>query len=130
MTSLDPSQLLLTFEPVIVEKVATLLTEMMTDNCVVSRLYLTGAYFFVMMYTGSNVLPVARFLRETHRLQAFRSDEVVNCGVCVCVTCRLPHFLHVTCHISSLSHLLLVTCHISYMSLVTCPLFQKIYIFV
>ena len=36
------------------------------------RLYLSGVFFFIMMYTGSNVLPVARFLKYTHLRQAFR----------------------------------------------------------
>ena len=36
------------------------------------RLYLSGVFFFIMMYTGSNVLPLARFLKYTHLRQAFR----------------------------------------------------------
>ena len=39
------------------------------------RLYLTGVFFFIMMYTGSNVLPVARFLKHAHLRQAFRLDN-------------------------------------------------------
>ena len=35
-----------------------------------------GTVYFTLMYTGSNVLPVARFLKYTHLSQAFRSDEV------------------------------------------------------
>ena len=69
-------QLLLTFDPVLVEKVALLLYLVMQDNPGVSRLYLSGAFFFIMMYTGGNVLPVARFLKYTHLRQAFRSEEV------------------------------------------------------
>ncbi|XP_076446613.1 dnaJ homolog subfamily C member 13-like isoform X1 [Babylonia areolata] len=68
-------QLLLTFDPVLVEKVATLLYQVMENNPGLSRLYLSGVFFFIMMYTGSNVLPVARFLKYTHLQQAFRSDE-------------------------------------------------------
>lgn len=68
-------QLLLTFDPVLVEKVATLLYLVMQDNPGLSRLYLSGVFFFIMMYTGSNVLPIARFLKYTHLKQAFRSDE-------------------------------------------------------
>ncbi|KAK0045772.1 dnaJ subfamily C member 13-like isoform X1 [Biomphalaria pfeifferi] len=68
-------QLLLTFDPVLVEKVATLLYLIMQDNPGISRLYLSGVFFFIMMYTGSNVLPVARFLKYTHLKQAFRSEE-------------------------------------------------------
>ena len=66
----------MTFDPVLVEKVATLLYLVMEDNPSMPRLYLTGVFFFVLMYTGSNVLPVARFLKYTHLKQAFRSDEV------------------------------------------------------
>lgn len=77
----DPSclphiaQLLMTFDPVLVEKVATLLLQIMQDNPGLPRLYLTGIFFFIMMYTGSNVLPIARFLKYAHMKQAFRSEE-------------------------------------------------------
>lgn len=69
-------QLLLTFDPTLVEKVATLLCEVAADNPAVAKFYLTGVFFFILMYTGSNVLPVARFLRMTHIKQAFRSENV------------------------------------------------------
>lgn len=69
-------QLLLTFDPVLVEKVATLLCEIMRDNADVSKIYLTGVFYFILMYTGSNVLPIARFLQLTHTKQAFRTDDV------------------------------------------------------
>lgn len=68
-------QLLLTFDPVLVEKVATLLYVVMQDNPGVSRLYLTGVFYFILMYNGSNVLPIGRFLQMTHLKQAFRSEE-------------------------------------------------------
>ncbi|XP_037090468.1 dnaJ homolog subfamily C member 13-like isoform X2 [Pollicipes pollicipes] len=68
-------QLLLTFDPILVEKVATLLTDVVRDNPVLSKMYLTGVYFFILMYTGSNVLPIAKFLQLTHISQAFRSEE-------------------------------------------------------
>lgn len=69
-------QVLLTFDPILVEKVATLLCEIMTDNPQISKLYTTGVFYFILMYTGSNVLPIAKFLKLTHMKQAFRSDEV------------------------------------------------------
>ena len=69
-------QLLLTFDPVLVERVATLLCEVMRDNPEVSKIYLTGVFYFILMYTGSNVLPIARFLKLTHTKQAFRGDDV------------------------------------------------------
>lgn len=69
-------QLLLTFDPILVEKVASLLCEVAADNPAAAKFYLTGVFFFILMYTGSNVLPVARFLRMTHIKQAFRSENV------------------------------------------------------
>ncbi|KAM8967651.1 dnaJ homolog subfamily C member 13 isoform 1-T1 [Pelodytes ibericus] len=69
------TQLLLTFDPILVEKVSILLYHIMQDNPQLPRFYLTGVFFFIMMYTGSNVLPVARFLKYTHTKQAFRSEE-------------------------------------------------------
>ena len=71
-------QLLLTFDPIIVEKVATLLHMVVQDNPVISRLYLTGVFFFISMYTGSNILPIARFLEYTHMKQAFRAEDSGN----------------------------------------------------
>ncbi|XP_026537495.1 dnaJ homolog subfamily C member 13 isoform X2 [Notechis scutatus] len=68
-------QLLLTFDPILVEKVAILLFHIMQDNPQLPRLYLSGIFFFIMMYTGSNVLPVARFLKYSHSKQAFKSEE-------------------------------------------------------
>ncbi|EMP31570.1 DnaJ like protein subfamily C member 13 [Chelonia mydas] len=69
------TELLLTFDPILVEKVAILLFHIMQDNPQLSRFYLSGVFFFIMMYTGSNVLPVARFLKYTHTKQAFKSEE-------------------------------------------------------
>lgn len=69
-------QVLLTFDPVLVEKVAVLLCEVMQDNPEISKLYLTGMFYFILMYTGSNVLPIARFLQLTHMKQAFRTEDV------------------------------------------------------
>ena len=80
-------QLLVTFDPVLVEKVASLLYLVMEDNPSMPRLYLTGSFFFVLMYTGSNVLPVARFLKYTHLKQAFRSDEVSSPVSCIITSC-------------------------------------------
>lgn len=68
-------QLLLTFDPIIVEKVASLLYLVVQDNPILSRIYMTGVFFFISMYTGSNILPIARFLEYTHMKQAFRSEE-------------------------------------------------------
>ncbi|ULU09193.1 hypothetical protein L5515_000042 [Caenorhabditis briggsae] len=66
-------QLLLTYEPQIVQRVASLLYLVMQDNPFLPRLYLSGVFYFILMYNGSNVLPIARFLHYTHMKQAYRS---------------------------------------------------------
>lgn len=33
---------------------------MLQDNPVIPRLYLTGVFYFIMMYTGSNLLPIGK----------------------------------------------------------------------
>ncbi|WKX89857.1 hypothetical protein Q1695_009030 [Nippostrongylus brasiliensis] len=66
-------QLLLTYDPSIVQRVATLIHMVMQDNPFLPRLYLSGVFFFILMYNGSNVLPIAKFLHYTHKKQAFRS---------------------------------------------------------
>ncbi|OQR69176.1 dnaJsubfamily C member 13-like [Tropilaelaps mercedesae] len=68
-------QLLLTFDPILVEKVAVLLTHVMEHNPAIQRLYQSGFFFFILMYTGSNVLPIGHLLHLTHTCQAFRSEE-------------------------------------------------------
>jgi len=68
-------QLLLTFDPVLVEQVAILLYRILEDNPKLSTLYTTGVFFFILMYTGSNLLPIGRFLSLTHDKQAFRSEK-------------------------------------------------------
>lgn len=67
--------LLLTFDPVIVEKIATLVYHIMQDNPRISLLYQTGIFYFILMYTGSNILPISRLLHLTHMKQSFKSDE-------------------------------------------------------
>ena len=69
-------QLLVTFDPVLVEQVAILLFYVMEDNPKLSTLYTTGIFFFILMYTGSNLLPIGRFLAMTHDKQAFRMENV------------------------------------------------------
>uniref|UniRef100_H2Z525 J domain-containing protein n=1 Tax=Ciona savignyi TaxID=51511 RepID=H2Z525_CIOSA len=68
-------QLLLTFDPILVEKVSILLLNVMLDNPSLSRIYLTGIFFFILMYTGSNVLPIGKFLQYLHLKQATRATE-------------------------------------------------------
>ncbi|XP_077997979.1 dnaJ homolog subfamily C member 13-like [Glandiceps talaboti] len=74
-------QLLLTFDPVLVEKVAILLQHIMVDNPQLQRLYLSGVFFFILMYTGSNVLPIGKFLQYSHIKQAFRADELKSSDI-------------------------------------------------
>ncbi|XP_065077705.1 dnaJ homolog subfamily C member 13 isoform X2 [Ochlerotatus camptorhynchus] len=68
-------QVCLTHDPGLLERVATLLCQIMEDNPEMSKVYLTGVFYFMLMYTGSNILPIAKFLKMTHMKQAFRSEE-------------------------------------------------------
>ena len=56
-------QLLVTFDPVLVEQVAILLFYIMEDNPKLSTLYTTGVFFFILMYRGSDLLPIDSGLR-------------------------------------------------------------------
>lgn len=71
-------QLLLTFDPVLVEKVAILLYLILEDNARLPTLYLTGFFFFVLMYIGSNLLPIGRFLEMAHVKQVGLSFEPIS----------------------------------------------------
>ena len=73
-------QLLLTFDPNLVEKVITLLNALVQDNPLLAQFYMTGVFYFILMYTGSNILPIGHFLKYTHLAQAFRSDEQQQSG--------------------------------------------------
>ena len=86
-------QLLLTMEPSIVERAASLLTKLVADNPSLPRLYLTGGFFFALMYTGSNVLPIIRFLHVAHLQQVYRDDESADGGIAArsYLTLVLPH---------------------------------------
>lgn len=75
-------QLLLTFDPSLVEKVVTLLNEVMEDNPNLPRVFSTGVFFFIMMYTGFNILPIAKFLKYAHMKQSFRPDAEVGHTPC------------------------------------------------
>ena len=54
---------------------AILLYYVMADNPKLSTLYTTGVFFFILMYTGSNLLPIGRFLSMSHDKQAFRMEN-------------------------------------------------------
>lgn len=68
-------QVSLTHDPGLLERVATLLCSIMEDNPEMPKVYITGVFYFMLMYTGSNILPIARFLKMTHMKQAFRNEE-------------------------------------------------------
>ncbi|XP_042910016.2 dnaJ homolog subfamily C member 13 isoform X1 [Parasteatoda tepidariorum] len=68
-------QLLLTFDPLLVEKCAVLLTHVMQHNTDISKLYQTGFFFFILMYTGSNLLQIGSLLQMSHSCQSFRCEE-------------------------------------------------------
>ena len=59
----------------LVERVAVLLHHILEDNPKLATLYTTGVFFFILMYTGSNLLPIGRFLAMSHDKQAFHSDN-------------------------------------------------------
>ena len=68
-------QILLTLDPGLVSRTAVLLCELMKDNPSVVRLYLTGVYYFALMYMGSDIRPICKLFTHTHDKQAFKSEE-------------------------------------------------------
>ncbi|CUF24956.1 endosomal trafficking protein, RME-8, putative [Bodo saltans] len=86
----DPSvlphivQLLLTFDPTICSRVHSLLFMLMEDNPLMPRFFLSGAFFFSLMYMGSDVLPLCRLLSLAHRKQSFQiahDNEIIRTSV-------------------------------------------------
>ena len=70
------AQMFLTLDPTLCNKTARLLCELMRDNPhSAARLYLTGAFFFALMYMGSDIKPLVTLLHLTHDKQAFSSDQ-------------------------------------------------------
>lgn len=70
------SQALLCDDPQVVESSAILLASLMDHNddaC--AKLYLTGAFLFACVYTGSNYRPLAKLLYDTHLKQVFQSGH-------------------------------------------------------
>jgi hypothetical protein len=70
------SQAILCDDPQVVESAAILLSSLMDHNddaC--AKLYLTGAFLFACVYTGSNYRPVAKLLQDTHLRQVFQSGH-------------------------------------------------------
>lgn len=68
-------QVLLTFDPQLVEQTCQLLLQVMEENPAVQRLYATGFFYFVLLYTGSNLLAIGELLFRSHGCQAHRYDE-------------------------------------------------------
>ena len=51
----------------------------MEENPMLNRVYVTGVFFFIMMYTGSNILPISRFLQLSHlRQNTYTAQQVTN----------------------------------------------------
>ncbi|EAL64322.1 hypothetical protein DDB_G0286293 [Dictyostelium discoideum AX4] len=73
-------QVLLSGQDILVEKTATLLASLLVDNSIVtSKFYLTGAFFFMMLYPNSNVLPIVQLLQIIHNKQhLITSDESLS----------------------------------------------------
>ena len=68
------SQALLCNDHHVVEASATLLIKLMKHNeTAVAKFYLTGVFFFLLAYTGSNFTALAKLLYDTHLDQHFRS---------------------------------------------------------
>eukprot|EP01133_Synstelium_polycarpum_P018030 gene18030-21522_t len=69
-------QVLLAGHDMLVEKTATLLESILRDNAVfTSKFYLTGAFFFMMLYPNSNVMPIVKLLQIIHNKQHLITDE-------------------------------------------------------
>ena len=69
------AQMLLTFDSELVEKAALLLEILMEDNAAaIPKAYLTGMFYFAVIYGGSNMLTTFRLLKRIHMQQHFRDD--------------------------------------------------------
>ena len=63
-------QLLLTAAPPVVDIAARLIRNLLDDNPNAQpKFYLTGAFYFALMYSGSNVKEISKLLYTTHRQQ-------------------------------------------------------------
>lgn len=68
------AQSVLCNDPQVVNQAADLLLKLMRYNEeAITKFYLTGIYFFIASYTGSNFKSLAELLHETHLKQHFRS---------------------------------------------------------
>eukprot|EP01105_Mastigella_eilhardi_P016523 TRINITY_DN377_c0_g1_i1.p1 TRINITY_DN377_c0_g1~~TRINITY_DN377_c0_g1_i1.p1 ORF type:complete len:3053 (-),score=889.84 TRINITY_DN377_c0_g1_i1:2788-10773(-) len=72
-------QVLLTADPKLFDKTCSLVTVLMEDNAAaLPKLYLTGVFYFALLYMGSNVENLSKFLKATHLLQHFKEEEVTG----------------------------------------------------
>jgi DnaJ family protein C protein 13 len=70
------AQVILTGQPVLVDKATELVSCICRDNPDTARkLYRTGIFYFLLMYAGSNVINVLRLIKEMHTLQTFQGHE-------------------------------------------------------
>ena len=70
------AQMLLTFNPVLVDKAALLLDVLLEDNmAAIPKAYLTGLFYFCFLYAGSNVLNIVKLVKRIHMQQHFREDD-------------------------------------------------------
>jgi DnaJ family protein C protein 13 len=77
-------QLLLTFDPSVCSRVHSLLFMLMEDNPLIPRFFLSGVFFFSLMYMGSDVLPMFRLISMSHRKQSFQTqhdNEIIRTSV-------------------------------------------------
>lgn len=69
-------QAMLSCKPSIVESAASLMKAIVTRNPkAMIKLYSTGAFFFALAYSGSNLLSIAHLFSVTHVHQAFHGGE-------------------------------------------------------
>eukprot|EP00002_Diphylleia_rotans_P000032 TRINITY_DN10013_c0_g1_i2.p1 TRINITY_DN10013_c0_g1~~TRINITY_DN10013_c0_g1_i2.p1 ORF type:complete len:2234 (+),score=354.17 TRINITY_DN10013_c0_g1_i2:44-6745(+) len=65
-------QMLLSFDPDVIDRTCKLLLEIIQDNSqALPKLYLTGIFYFALLYPGSNIIPIWRILKATHDRQIF-----------------------------------------------------------
>lgn len=69
------SQLLLANDVRVVEAAASLLKNLVEFNSTInSKLYLTGAFFFICRFPGNNFISLAKLLEVTHLNQSFHDS--------------------------------------------------------
>ena len=67
-------QLLLTFKPILCSRVHQLLLIIIEDNPIMNKFFLTGVFYFTLMYTGSDIISMSQLFHATHTKQCFYRD--------------------------------------------------------